>query len=51
MISFWSTKHAAAQKKIIYLLYRPEEFTLNITNNGKGFDLTPPDDHISGSGF
>jgi two-component system, NarL family, sensor kinase len=40
-------KHAAAQKIIIYLLYRPEEFTLTITDNGKGFDLTPLNDNTS----
>jgi two-component system, NarL family, sensor kinase len=40
-------KHAAAQKIIIYLLYRTEEFTLTITDNGKGFDLTPLNDNTS----
>ncbi|MDP4217585.1 MAG: histidine kinase [Bacteroidota bacterium] len=40
-------KHAAAQKIIIYLLYRPEEFKLTITDNGKGFDLTPLNDKSS----
>ena len=34
-------KHAASQKIIIHLRYRPEEFTLTIIDNGKGFDLTP----------
>lgn len=34
-------KHAASQKIIIHLQYSPEEFTLTITDNGKGFDLTP----------
>jgi two-component system NarL family sensor kinase len=34
-------KHAVAQKIIIYLRYFPEELTLCITDNGKGFDLTP----------
>jgi signal transduction histidine kinase len=40
-------KHATAQKIIIYLLYRPDELTLNITDNGKGFDLTPLNDNAS----
>lgn len=40
-------KHAAAQKIIIYLLCRPDELTLNITDNGKGFDLTPLNDNSS----
>ncbi len=34
-------KHAASQKIIIHLRYRPEEFTLSIIDDGKGFDLTP----------
>ena len=34
-------KHAASQKIIIHLHYRPEELTLSIIDNGKGFDLTP----------
>jgi signal transduction histidine kinase len=34
-------KHAATQKIIIHLLYKPAELTLSITDNGKGFDLTP----------
>jgi signal transduction histidine kinase len=34
-------KHAASQKIIIHLRYSPEELTLSITDNGKGFDLTP----------
>lgn len=34
-------KHAASQKIIIHLHYSPEELTLSITDNGKGFDLTP----------
>ena len=34
-------KHAASQKIIIHLHYKPEELTLSITDNGKGFDLTP----------
>ncbi|HVV04057.1 MAG TPA: ATP-binding protein [Puia sp.] len=36
-------KHAASRKIIIHLHYRPEEITLTITDNGKGFDLTPLD--------
>jgi two-component system, NarL family, sensor kinase len=40
-------KHAAAQKIIIYLRYRPEDLTLNITDNGKGFNLTPLNDKTS----
>jgi two-component system NarL family sensor kinase len=40
-------KHSAARKIIIYLLYRPEEFKLIITDNGKGFDLTPLNDNTS----
>jgi len=40
-------KHATAQKIIIYLLYQPEEFILTITDNGKGFDLTPLNDNNS----
>jgi two-component system, NarL family, sensor kinase len=40
-------KHATAQKIIIYLRYSPEELTLNITDNGKGFDLTPLNDNAS----
>jgi len=40
-------KHATAQKIIIYLGYRPEKFTLTITDNGKGFDLTPLNDNNS----
>lgn len=34
-------KHASSQKIIIHLQYRPEELTLSITDNGKGFDLSP----------
>jgi len=34
-------KHAASQKIIIHLRYSPEELALSITDNGKGFDLTP----------
>ena len=34
-------KHAASQKIIIYLRYRPEELVLSIRDDGKGFDLTP----------
>jgi signal transduction histidine kinase len=33
-------KQAASRKIIIHLQYRPDEFTLSITDNGKGFDLT-----------
>jgi len=33
-------KHAASRKIIIHLQYSPDEFTLSITDNGKGFDLT-----------
>jgi signal transduction histidine kinase len=51
MISFGCIKHAAAQKIIIYLLYRPEEFTLTIRDNGKGFDLTPLNNNTSGPGY
>ena len=40
-------KHATAQKIIIYLRYSPEELTLNITDDGKGFDLTPLNDNAS----
>jgi signal transduction histidine kinase len=40
-------KHSSARKIIIYLLYRPEEFKLIITDNGKGFDLTPLNDNTS----
>jgi signal transduction histidine kinase len=40
-------KHAVAQKIIIYLLYSPSAFTLIITDNGKGFDLTPLNDNTS----
>jgi len=36
-------KHAASQKIIIHLHYSLEEITLTITDNGKGFDLTPLD--------
>jgi two-component system, NarL family, sensor kinase len=40
-------KHSTARKIIIYLLYSPEEFKLIITDNGKGFDLTPLNDNTS----
>jgi two-component system, NarL family, sensor kinase len=40
-------KHSVAQKIIIYLLYRPDEFTINISDNGKGFDLTPLNNNAS----
>ena len=40
-------KHAASQKIIIHLCYRPEELTLSIIDNGKGFDLTPITDNSS----
>jgi two-component system NarL family sensor kinase len=40
-------KHSVARKIIIYLLYRPEEFKLIITDNGIGFDLTPLNDNTS----
>jgi signal transduction histidine kinase len=40
-------KHASAQKIIIYLLYSPVEFKLTITDDGKGFDLTPLNDKSS----
>ncbi len=40
-------KHSSARKIIIYLLYRPEEFKLIITDNGIGFDLTPLNDNTS----
>jgi len=40
-------KHAASQKIIIHLRYRPEELTLSIIDNGKGFDLTPITDNSS----
>jgi len=33
-------KHAASRKIIIHLQYSLDEFTLSITDNGKGFDLT-----------
>ena len=33
-------KHAASQKIIIHLRYQPEELTLSIIDNGKGFDCT-----------
>ena len=33
-------KHAASRKIIIHLHYSLDEFTLSITDNGKGFDLT-----------
>ena len=36
-------KHAASRKIIIHLHYSLEEITLTITDNGKGFDLTPLD--------
>jgi len=44
-------KHASAQKIIIYLLYGQSTFTLNITDNGKGFDLTPLNENTSSSGL
>jgi signal transduction histidine kinase len=37
-------KHAASQKIIIHLRYRPEELVLSIRDDGKGFDLTPLSD-------
>jgi len=40
-------KHAASQKIIIHLLYGQAELTLTITDNGKGFDLTPLDHDTS----
>lgn len=40
-------KHATSQKIIIHLRYRPEEFTLSIIDDGKGFDLTPLNDNSS----
>jgi two-component system, NarL family, sensor kinase len=40
-------KHAVSQKIIIHLRYRPEEFTLSIIDDGKGFDLTPLTDNSS----
>jgi signal transduction histidine kinase len=40
-------KHAASQKIIIHLRYHPEELTLSIIDNGKGFDLTPLTDNSS----
>jgi len=40
-------KHAASQKIIIHLRYHPEELTLSIIDNGKGFDLTPITDNSS----
>ncbi|MES1159899.1 MAG: ATP-binding protein, partial [Bacteroidota bacterium] len=40
-------KHAASQKIIIHLRYRPEELTLSIIDNGKGFDLTLITDNSS----
>jgi signal transduction histidine kinase len=40
-------KHAVSQKIIIHLCYRPEEFTLSIIDDGKGFDLTPLHDNSS----
>lgn len=36
-------KHAASRKIIIHLQYSLEKITLTITDNGKGFDLTPLD--------
>jgi two-component system, NarL family, sensor kinase len=44
-------KHASAQKIIIYLLYEKSIFTLSITDNGNGFDLTPLNDNTSSSGL
>ncbi|HMH23053.1 MAG TPA: ATP-binding protein [Puia sp.] len=44
-------KHASAQKIIIYLLYGQSTFTLSITDNGKGFDLTPLNENTSSSGL
>jgi len=40
-------KHAASQKIIIHLHYSQEELTLSITDNGKGFDLTPLNEDTS----
>jgi len=40
-------KHAASEKIIIYLCYHPEELTLTIADNGKGFDLTPLNNNAS----
>lgn len=40
-------KHSASQKIIIHLRYNPEDLTLNITDDGKGFDLTPLNSNAS----
>jgi two-component system, NarL family, sensor kinase len=44
-------KHSSARKIIIYLLYERSVFTLSITDNGNGFDLTPLNDNTSSSGL
>lgn len=44
-------KHAASQKIIIHLRYHPDELTLSITDDGKGFDCTPLTDNNSTFGL
>jgi len=40
-------KHSASQKIIIHLRYNPDDLSLSITDDGKGFDLTPLNNNAS----